>query len=135
MSTNFYVYPGKKYLPTFKELLDISNLKINEYLSSIGIMKKINLEVRVQDIQNHKTIDFSLNDKVLWNENNYAWFYIAEIPGGTDAYFLKISELDKDAWGEECLTNDKAHQIQEVINNSIDTVIIGVFVKVLVNQG
>jgi len=40
MSTTFDVYPGKEYIPSFAELLDISNKKVNDFLRNLGIIKK-----------------------------------------------------------------------------------------------
>jgi len=50
MSTTFDVYPGKEYIPSFAELLDISNKKVNDFLRNLGISKNITIDVEVRQI-------------------------------------------------------------------------------------
>jgi len=49
MSTTFDVYPGKEYIPSFAELLDISNKKVNDFLRNLGISKNITIDVEVHN--------------------------------------------------------------------------------------
>lgn len=120
MSTNFYVYPGKDYIPTFKELLDKSNRKLSEYLSNLGGLRNAYLDVEIHNIKDHSKINFSINDKMIWKEDHYAWFFVAGIAGGTDSYYYKTTELDKETWKEEIETNIKAQQLQDTINRGMN---------------
>lgn len=119
MSTTFYVYPGKEYLPTFSELLDISNKRINDFLTSLGSDRSVIVDAEVHNSSDHSQIKFNMNDKLNWNDDSYAWFFVHGVGGGTDSYYYTITELDKEAWKEELETNIKAQQLQNVINRSI----------------
>ena len=59
MSTNFYVYPGKYYIPTFKELLNTSNRRLSEYLSNLGGVRNAYFDVEIHNIKDHITAAFS----------------------------------------------------------------------------
>jgi len=120
MSTTFYVYPGKQYMPTFRDLLSFSNQRIVDHLLHLGASTNFCLDVEIRDINTHSEADFNLDDKVIWNENTYAWFYIVGIAGGTDVYYNQTTELDKEAWKDELKTNIKAQQLQDTINKSME---------------
>lgn len=119
MSTNFYVYPGKEYIPSFTELLNISNIKINDFLTNLGDVRSVIMDVKIHNNIDHSHIEFNMNDKLIWNDNSYAWFFVRGVGGGTDSYYYKITELDKEIWKEEIETNIKAQQLQDTINRSI----------------
>ena len=119
MSTTFYVYPGKDYIPTFSELLDISNKRINDFLASLGSVKGVTVDVEVHNSEDHSQIKFDINDKLNWNDDAYSWFFVRGLGGGTDSYYYRITELDKEAWKEEFETNIRAQQLQNVINRSM----------------
>ena len=119
MSTNFYVYPGKKYIPSFAELLDISNERINAFLTNLEGVRSVIVDVEVHNSTDHSQIKFNMNDKLIWNDDSYAWFFIRGVGGGTDSYYYKTTELDKETWKEEIDTNIKAQQLRETINRSM----------------
>ncbi len=120
MSTSFDVYPGKHYIPSFAELLDISNQRINNFLINLGILRSIMVDVEVHNNKDYPLIKFNMNDKLIWNEDSYAWFFIPGVAGGTDCYYYKITDLDREIWKEEIETNIKAQQLHDIINRSID---------------
>ena len=120
MSTTFYVYPSKQYIPTFRELLDFSNKRIAEHLSYLGLSTRVCLKVEIRNIRNHSKVVLDLDDKVIWNEDSYAWFYFDGIAGGTDVYYNRTTELDKETWIDEFKTNIKAQQLHDSINNSME---------------
>ena len=72
MSTTLYVYPGNGYIPTFKELLDTSNQRLFEYLSNLSGLRNACLNVEVHNIKDHSKIDFSIDDKMVWEEDHYS---------------------------------------------------------------
>ena len=119
MSTNLYVYPGKEYMPSFAELLDISNKKINDFLTNLGGVRSVIVDVDVHKNKDHSQFKFDVNDKLIWNDDSYAWFFIHGVGGGTDSYYYKITELDKETWKEEIETNIKAQQLQDTIIRSL----------------
>lgn len=120
MSTIFSVYPGKEYIPSFAELLDISDKRINTFLADLSGFKSIVLDVEIHKEIDHLPVSFNISDKLIWNDDSYAWFFIHGVYGGTDSYFDKIEELDKEIWKEEIKSNIKAHQLQDIINRSIN---------------
>lgn len=64
-------------------------------------------------------VKFNINDKLIWNDDSYAWFFIRGVGGGTDSYFYKTTEFDKETWKEELDTNIKAQQLHDTINRSM----------------
>lgn len=120
MSTTFDVYPGKEYIPSFAELLDISNKKVNDFLRNLGISKNITIDVEVHNNTGELQKKFNIHDKLIWNNESYAWFFIRGVNGGTDSYYYKITELDREIWKNEIETNIKARELRDIINKSIN---------------
>ncbi|HOM03258.1 MAG TPA: hypothetical protein PLH43_10575 [Acetivibrio sp.] len=120
MSTTFEVYPGKEYVPSFAELLDISNERINSFLRDSGIIKSAILDVEIHKNIDHSKVKFNMNDKLIWNDDYYVWFFIRGVDGGTDSYYHKITEFDKEIWKEEISINAKVRQFADSINKSIE---------------
>lgn len=119
MSTSFDVFPGKEYIPSFAELLDISNKRIKTYLTSLGVVRSVIVDVEVHNNTDHSNINFNMNDKLIWHDDSYAWFFIHGVGGGTDSYYYKTTELDKEIWKEEFKTNIKAQQLHDTICRSM----------------
>lgn len=119
MSTSLYVYPGKEYIPSFAELLDISNKRINAFLTNLGGVRSVIIDAEVHNNIDHSQIKFNINDKLIWKDDSYAWFFIRGVGGGTDSYYYKITKLDKETWKEEIETNIKAQQLNDIINRSM----------------
>jgi hypothetical protein len=120
MSTNFDVYPCIEYIPTYKEILNLANKNLKSFISKLGISSDISLNVELYSINDNSKIDFNIEDKVILNEEMYAWFFIKDIAGGTDLYYFKITGLDKDAWQEEYITNSKVRLFKSNIDKSIE---------------
>jgi hypothetical protein len=116
MSTTFEVLPGKDYIPTFDELIELSSAYINAYLKSIGINEEVDLLVNL-----HKKDESYFNNEVLydnakWEDDSYAWFHIDGVAGGTDAYFWPFDEFDRDIWKEEIQLNPQISKYANEIN-------------------
>lgn len=120
MSTTFDVLPGTGVVPTYKEVLKLANFNINYFLSQIGVRKKISLSVDVQNITTHDQKRISFDDFIINEEDNYAWFYIEGIPGGTDCYYHRNITIDREAWEDELRTNLNAQRYHDIINNSLN---------------
>lgn len=118
MSTNFYVYPCIEYVPTYKELLDLGNKNLKNFVSKLGISSDISLNVELYSIKDNCKIGFNIEDKIVLCEEIYAWFYIKDVHGGTDLHFFKITDLDKDAWQEEYMTNNRVKLFKSNIDKS-----------------
>lgn len=120
MSTTFEVYPGNKDIPSFSELLCNTEKEVNNYLKSISVYKNIKLCVEIQSIKDDIKNPVQLTDKMIWNDSMYAWFYIHDIPGGTDAYFNRYDDLDIEILKEELAANPNFQKYQSIIDHNIN---------------
>ncbi len=120
MSTTFDVYPGNRNIPTFRNVLEEASGTINEHLSNLGVRKTIQLNVKIKEFKSDEDVRFSLDDRFIWNEDRYAWFYFDHIAGGTDVYYNQIIPINKKAWEGEIETNSNAQKLKDVINTSIE---------------
>ncbi len=100
MSTTFEVYPATHELPTFAALIDATLPRLHKRLARNGIDARPQIDVRIQKNRNHKHVAFDLSDPCKWPGTTYAWFEIAGVSGGTDAYFEPIDELTNDVWDD-----------------------------------
>ena len=119
MSTTFDVYPKISKIPSFRELLDLSSVRLNEYLIDHGINAQPTINVALQSNRNHKPRPFDLNSPAMWSDSEYAWFYIESAPGGTDAYFCSNREIDYEIWDEEINTNIRAAEKKTLRNECL----------------
>ncbi len=119
MSTNFYVLPGNEHVPTYKEVLDLANININAYLSSIGIQHEVDMSVNLQNTETHSQVEFDITDTITQSETEYAWFYIPTVPGGTGCLFCKMLPDENDAWKDEIEVNPRARKYRENISKSL----------------
>lgn len=119
MSTTFEVYPGNKYIPPFSELLCNTEKEVNNYLKSISVNKNIKLNVKLRSIKDNIDKSFKLTDKIIWDDSTYAWFYVCDISGGTDAYFYQHNNLDIEFIREELATNPNFKKYEKILNNNI----------------
>jgi hypothetical protein len=120
MSANFYVYPSIEYIPNYRELLVLGNENINKFLNQLGGLREVILDVELHNTKDHSKINFSIDDKLIINEEYYAWFWIKGVQGGTDFYFYKTNDLDKVSWQEEYKSNKKAQQLKKKIDRGLE---------------
>ncbi len=120
VSTTFEVLPGKAYIPDYRELLALANVNINAYLSKIGIHRKIKIEVNLRNITSHDLMKFDEEDKILQNETSYAWFYFPAVSGGTDCYYHRNLQINRDVWNDEIITNSDAQKYKDIIAKNMD---------------
>lgn len=115
MSTTFNVYPKLSVMPTFSQIIDLSVVRLHEYLSSYKIHSRYSVEVTLRsqepDIEQPTNIDAS----AYWSDDLYAWFYIPTVPGGTDAYFWDLKEEDRDEVVEECHVHEMPEARRDLI--------------------
>ena len=90
MSTTIDIMPVETTEITFGQVISLSEKHINSFLKSVGIEQKIELAVNIHDNNEKYKFDIELSDKFEWKDNEYAWFTIKGIAGGTDAYCEKI---------------------------------------------
>jgi len=120
VSTSFFVLPSKKYIPSYKAILDLANMNTITYLTSIGVHRKINIQFNLQDINTHELVNFCLEDEVLHNEEGYAWFFVPEVPGGTDCWYHKNLPIDREIWMDELNTNPNAQKNKKIIMKNMN---------------
>jgi hypothetical protein len=89
MSTTLEVYPKLSKIPSFRELLDLSSVRLGEYLSDQGISAHPIINV---DLCGDQSSPSDLDSPAMWSDVEYAWFYVKPAPGGTDAYFESNEE-------------------------------------------
>jgi hypothetical protein len=96
MSTTFDVFPSTPYIPTFEEVISLSEAKLHNFLLEIGVDKKpqVKVEVYTQDPDTVTSTDVRALAK--WVKSNYAWFTIDSVIGGTDVYFHNLDDENKE---------------------------------------
>jgi len=100
MSTTFEVYPKTKFIPTFQQLLERSITELHRFLKSVDIDSRASIQVRIQNKDGDQQVPFDLQSPATWPDDTYAWFKVANVLGGTDAYFRAVDEDTQDYWRE-----------------------------------
>ncbi len=120
MSLNFTVYPGVSEIPTYKEVFNLSSIKISEFLlKHLSIKKHLVLNGKILDIKENKLIYINLEDKFKWEEESFIQIYIEGIPDTIGAYFYeRMSELEKQIW-KESIKEEKYKKMAKKISNAI----------------
>lgn len=120
MSTTFDIFPCNSFLPTFKDVIELANFKLKEFLYNLGISEEINLVVELRSKDKSIILDSVLKEQFKWNDTFYAWFYIDGIPGGTDAYCWCFDKEDRLIWDEEIQTNPRVQRHAEELKKSLE---------------
>ncbi len=84
MSTSIDIIPVDTLEITFGDVLIESENQINDFLRSIGINKPVKLSVNLHNDNESYVTSVRLSDNFEWKNNEYAWFTIDGIAGGTD---------------------------------------------------
>lgn len=115
MSTTFEIYPQTISIPTFAEVVDLTSHKIHHFLKDYGITSDFVLtaELRTKEPDILHTNELT-STSFLWTDDQYAWFRIRNIPGGIDAYFWNLDDLNREYWGE-LLQQDRFRPHTELI--------------------
>ncbi len=120
MSTTFSVYPHTSEIPTFSQIIDLSNRRLHQFLSRCGIDARPRLNVVLRSKKPDLEQPISQDLPARWRDDLYAWFYIPPVPGGTDAYFRKVDDEEKEIWLEEIETNKRVNQRRELILSRLE---------------
>lgn len=98
MSTTFDVYPSQANIPTFSEVLDLSNVYLRKFLAKHGIHRSFQIDVDIKKYIDSDKADISVpfvkSEAAKWNADEYAWFFVEGRLGGSDAYFCKFEDRD-----------------------------------------
>lgn len=106
MSVTFDVYPLKKEIPTFQQVVNLTTKKLNDFLKShqINFEAELNL-IRVSwkdDIE--KWDEVNLNSPAIWdNEFEYIWFKVCSFNRGINVHYWELDEEEKSDYIEEVL--------------------------------
>lgn len=115
MSTTFEVYPKTATISSFQNILDLSIIKLREFLKDFGLSYNLEIKVRLYSEETYQAQPLDLQAAAKWDESNYAWFYIPQIPGGTDVYFRELSHWQQEIWDEIINENRRATEKKDLI--------------------
>jgi len=120
MSTTFDVYTSTMNIPTFDEILLLSNQYLLEFLVRHGVHSKYTIGVVVRKNKTNDLVEVELAKQATWASDEYAWFVIDGQPGGCDAYVNEIDELRCECWEGEFKLNERAKKIEKQMRECID---------------
>src|SRR5690348_5400769 len=124
MSTVFDVFPTRDYVPTFRELLAVASGHLNNFLRDYGVKRPVRLSVGLRsNDESSRVLPIDLNGPCWWPSTQYAWFNVAGIAGGTDAYADELRADDPDDLGHSLLIDrlrgPKAGEFAALISRSL----------------
>ena len=120
VSTIFQVLPGISTVPTYNEVLELANMNINDFLSAIGVRRNVTVNVNLINIETYERKTLIYDDIMVSDEEHYAWFYIDNIPGGSDCYYHRNVPIDREVWEDELCTNLNAQKNQLTIRSNME---------------
>lgn len=124
MSTTFDIIPTQTIDITFGQVIQTSTRHIQAFLASLNIQKPITLQVALHDNEGKYKKKVQLDSLFTWQANEYAWFTIEGVRGGTDAYceILRDTDIDpENPWWflEEIKSkNEHIHAIDEKLTQA-----------------
>lgn len=86
MSTTFEVYSKTSFIPSFQDILDLSPIKLKNFLDDFEINYKPQISVRLNSAKSHDAKPLNLQAVAKWDDSTYAWFHVPPLVGGTDVY-------------------------------------------------
>jgi hypothetical protein len=108
MSTTFDVYPGTAGIPTFGELIELASTRLAERLRCHGINVRPELKVEVRHHGSHQEVAITPDGEMTWKRDEYGWFHVPGVLGGTDVDYRTVEEMDWKMWRELLETNERA---------------------------
>jgi len=120
MGTTFDVYPRTKHLPSFATIIDCSTKELHNFLESVDIGARPAIHLRLQRCDDNSQVPFSLDDPARWAKDNYAWFMIGKVPGGTDAYYDDDAAEIQEIW-EGAFDDPQCKRLEPLIRECIST--------------
>jgi hypothetical protein len=115
MSTTFQVFPTDRTIPSFRALIEHSEAALAAFLfrrAELGVSPKI--ELRLLENRTNRDLPLDLDAPAVWPASAYAWFTVADVVGGTDAYFQHFDAQDHSIWSEELETPHYAPWTAEI---------------------
>jgi len=114
MSTVFEVYPSSKEIPSYKDVLTLSNEYLAQVLRRAGIDKEYIIDVSIRNCKTHEIVQFEKTRPAVWTtDDEYAWFSVNELPGGCDAYVYSANDpFTSECWDDEFASNKRAKEVE-----------------------
>ncbi|MBC8884439.1 hypothetical protein H9X57_16880 [Flavobacterium piscinae] len=100
MSTTFEVIPIETTEITFRQVVELSEKRINSFLKQNNIDKDISLNINLHENSEKYVKEINLDSAFEWQEDEYVWFKIDGVAGGTDSYCEVLKDLSEpnDPW-------------------------------------
>ena len=119
MSTVFDVFPTKEFIPSYRELLGLATTHVNDFLRSYAIEIPIKLAVGLRSNDDEsRVLPIDLDGPCWWPQNQYAWFHVPDLAGGTDAYADPLGDLGTSILTEE-IRGESAAAFGELIRQAL----------------
>ena len=118
MSTTFEVFPGSSRIPSYREIVDLAQSRIDAFLREHDVALHPRLVVDVLDPQN-RSLGIPADAPFDYEGDGYSWFYFEGLAGGTDAYFRK-DDYDREGMEEELASAPGYHESSIDIRASIE---------------
>lgn len=117
MSTTFQVIPTATTNITFRQVIELAERRMNAFFDARGMKTNIKLKINLHENREKYVHEIDLDSVFRWDKNQYVWFTIENIVGGTDAYCeeLKSNYDDSDPWWrleDMLLNNTTIHQFE-----------------------
>jgi len=96
LSTAFDVFPRSDRLPAFSDLLSRASEHLSAFLQELHITASPRISVQLHQIEADRVVPLDLSSPAKWNVDQYAWFVVPPVKGGTDAYFRKAANYWSD---------------------------------------
>lgn len=120
MSKKIQVYPGTNKLPSYSLVLELINMRLEEFLHSIEVYTNIKIELEIRDREKDSILEFDINKPAILKESEYALFCVNNESSGCSAYIINIDEKRKELWKEEINGNQYGKKLQERISISMN---------------
>jgi len=110
MSTTFDVYASTSDIPSFNDVLTLSNIYLNKELIRHSINDSYEIDVSIRKEQTHEVVLLDKSTPATWAiDDEYAWFTVNEKSGGCDAYVCDFSDyLHFEHWYDEFIDDNQA---------------------------
>lgn len=94
MSHTFEVYPAHLRLPTFAEVMNLAQTRVNERMATMGHQVELRLRATLRTEQGQVDVVRVAEGPFQWptGKETYAWFEVVGIDGGCDVSYCEDRE-------------------------------------------
>ncbi len=121
MTTTFEAYTPTLDIPSYRDVLELSNRRLKEFLLGIGIEKEMRIIMEIRKCRTNQSKNFNFNDKARWAVDEYSWFMVSNQQGGCDAYCCLVEQDNYDYWEYEFKSNNRATNMKSKIRDCLET--------------